>query len=248
MKRYCNSNKRGVMHGNLIRMAKTLEVPSLGPTPAEEVQKLPRARQNAMAGWGVIETIGEPTCQIYHVPFVRPRPLYQCEKAFWALPGDDGAAGVVATPLPPVHIPDVTIPIVTYSGRAAKRVQAPPAQKSKAPKKKKDASKPRRASQQSDTDMEPEAELSGSSSSTDEKEDGTLSQPAIPRAWNCRREDAKVGTFAVLEVIYGEDETRGISLVQVMDVCCPCCLFLPPPLPRISAAMSCFLFEAKKQK
>jgi len=36
----------------------------------------------------------------------------------------------------------------------------------------------------------------------------------VPEEWGCKREDAKVGFFAVLEVVYDGDE-KGISVAQV---------------------------------
>jgi hypothetical protein len=38
----------------------------------------------------------------------------------------------------------------------------------------------------------------------------------VPDEWGCKRADAKVGFFAVLEVVYGEDgDEKGISVAQV---------------------------------
>jgi len=69
MKKYCNDNMRGVMHGNLMTMARTLVVPSFGPLPPADFAKLPASRRFSMAGYGEIETIGEPTCVSYVVSF-----------------------------------------------------------------------------------------------------------------------------------------------------------------------------------
>ena len=67
------------MHTNFMQMAKTLEVPSLGVAPAPEIGALSPWRQRAMAGYGVIEKIGEPTCLTYIVPFLRPNAALQSE-------------------------------------------------------------------------------------------------------------------------------------------------------------------------
>ena len=40
--------------------------------------------------------------------------------------------------------------------------------------------------------------------------------PKVPNEWKCERSDAKVGSFAVLEVVYGYVSHKGISVVQVL--------------------------------
>ena len=83
MLQYATNHRRAVMHGNLITMARTMTVPSLGPLSPEGIAALPAARRNAMAAYGVIETIGEPTCLTYVLPFIRDKPQLQSEDAFW---------------------------------------------------------------------------------------------------------------------------------------------------------------------
>ena len=135
------------------------------------------------------------------LPFVRPRPLYQCEKAFWALPGEDGAEGIRPPALPTVHVPDITIPIVRYSDPTRlhpKRDKVVDTTTKKKPKK-----RARRQSEQSENET----------SESDSDNEAAFQDPRAPKEWKCQLSDAKVGTFAMLEVIY--DEGNGISLMQV---------------------------------
>jgi hypothetical protein len=142
MKKYCEDLGRGIMHANLIRMAQTMEVPSLGLATPAELDTLPATRKKTIFGWGEIHKIGEVNCQTYLVPFIKPRPLFQCEKSFWALPNQDGALGVA----PPMsrqmsqHIPDVTTPIVRYTGREPTKRRAPARPKKKSKRKARESS------------------------------------------------------------------------------------------------------------
>ena len=151
----------------------------------------------------MIEKIGEMTCQTHILPFVRPSAALQSEAAFWSI-GVEAPAALGLQP-PPVHIPDVTIPIVRYAAAARK----PKLVTQKPPKRLK---------------SKPSVELSDSSSDSEleDKKTETPDQPTVPSAWDCKREDAKLGSFAMLEVVYGKrgNFKKGISLVKVRPFVC----------------------------
>ena len=98
MRHYFDTLGRLPMHANLIRMAETMEVPSLGLVTPDEFAALPAFRQPSMSGYGEIHKIGEVNCQTYILPFLKARPLFQCEKSFWTLPGQEGAGLTTAAP------------------------------------------------------------------------------------------------------------------------------------------------------
>jgi hypothetical protein len=174
--------------------------------------KLPAHRQRSMAGYGTIELIGEPTCQTYWVPFVRPRALFQSEQAFWALPGAPGASDMpvpseVRVPME-IHVADVTIPIVTYT----KKLQG---DKRVAPKA---MPKPKRKARKQNPDSGSSPSPSSSSSEEEEAADEEQKSAAVvpvPVAWGANMQDCKRGAFAMLEVEYKKGG-KGISLVEVL--------------------------------
>jgi hypothetical protein len=206
---YCIEQGRAAMFHNFIYMAETMTVPSYGTISVKEFAKLPRHRQLSMSGYGVMEWIGDPTCVCYCVPFVRDRPLFQTEKAFWALPGQEGAEGDLPAPVPPPVV-DRSIPMVCYAN------QKKP--KRKAVTRKKPVSKPRRQRKPPVEESE-ESEKSDLSMAEEEDSEQEERNPEIPDDWASNHEDAKVGTFAVVETIYGNDdveEKRGVALSQVL--------------------------------
>ena len=66
--------------------------------------------------------------------------------------------------------------------------------------------------------MPSESDSSTSVEDEDEEEKSTAIDGA-PDAWGCVIEDAGVGTFAMLEVVY-QNGDKGISLVQVLGEAC----------------------------
>jgi len=75
---YCKAEGRAAMFPNFVQMAETLTVPSLGPITPRQWEALPEFRRRSMSGYGSVELIGVPGCDLF-VPFIRDRPTHQTE-------------------------------------------------------------------------------------------------------------------------------------------------------------------------
>jgi hypothetical protein len=209
IKQYAANNQRGVMHQNLMEMARKMIIPSLGPLSAADIAALPLPRQKAMVGYGVIETIGELTCSTYVLPFLRENCSLQTEEAFWlneevrADIASSAAVTVAAAALGPAT------PMIRYHTPPTPRTVKRKNKAATTPPKKKP--KPKTKEVLADTTT---SESEFVPSDTDEDESGDADAREVPEAWNCLVADAAVGKFALVETQYGRSQ-RGISLCQV---------------------------------
>ena len=84
MKEYAASNGRAPMHDYLMRMARTMTVPSLGIATKQYLASLDDVRKSRMSGWGTVEWIGVAACVTIAVPFVRRKK--HTPATFWLTP------------------------------------------------------------------------------------------------------------------------------------------------------------------
>ena len=225
MRSYCHYSQRGPMHENLMKMARTMTVPSLGILSASEAKKLPAEKLRKMLGYGVLEVIGELACQTHVVPFVRdPMDLLANNAAFWAV--DEPGRAFHIGECRGVQKP----PLVTYCSNRRAPVRRPPIEDQKnlanAPPAPLSDRQAKETSDESSEDSKGEADKSwqedveqlsqgdlsmSDSSKRSRKKRSTAAQPArkskkhrpeVPAAWNCKRDDARVGRFAAVEVVY----------------------------------------------
>ena len=103
MVQYANDTGRGPMHADLMRMARTLCVPSQGPVSERGLAKLDPLRRKKMAGWGTVEMIGVPSCISYIVPFIRPK--LQDAASFWLVPSLQSSSSIPMPSSRPLGIP-----------------------------------------------------------------------------------------------------------------------------------------------
>lgn len=243
MRDYCASQGREAMFANFVEMAETYTVPSLGPVTAEQWSTLSAFRKLSMSGYGPIERIGVPGCVTYFVPFIRDRPSHQTEQSFWALPGQAGSGGAgVPIPMPASSLSNA-VPMVSYapvpvprkkkSKRKRKTIRPSPDEKQesdqdeheegeeeeevksqRAPTKR--AAPTKRTTSQARKRpaelVEPDRPDNGGSQPENSTDESSGSE--APGDWEANMDDAKVGTFAVVETVYAPND-GGISLSQV---------------------------------
>ena len=191
------------MHANLMDMANTIEIPTLGITSDVDLQKDPEFIQKSRDGYGTLEKIGVVNCVTYVVPFIRTHSFFQNEKNFWNLPEDEThRLNMMTTVQPPqgnVH----------YITEKSKRKDPQSSQESSSQTTSQKRINRGLEYSDSDKDEEPTSNVV-----IDEEEE--KKEIELPLHWPVQKHHCKVGTMVVLEVVYGKHNVPGISVSQVL--------------------------------
>jgi hypothetical protein len=209
IKNYCRDNGRAAMHECLMDMARNLVVRGV-PLDGEEPNVAPHVRRSR-GGYSLLERIGRGNFS-YVVPFIRNVEAWD-ESSFWKLPEDLRPvplnSPLSAPALAPAHAP-APPPLVQYVTPTLTKRKKSVAAKRAAPQKRKTY---KRRSQSDVSEDESE------SSPSEEKEEMCDSCPRdpVPEVWPALEHPLTVGSFVVIEVIYGRrrKETPGISVCEV---------------------------------
>lgn len=198
-----------MMHEHLVTMAETLIIPSLGPVTSEELSDLAPSRQKSLSGYGPVEWIGvrRKSGLLSHlVPFIRDQMFD--ETTFW-----DVGAGPVH---PELFLDPVSIPIVRYSTRVHHE-KTPRKKRKKVSRIRANVLLEEEDNQQLDEDNT-QPDDSKIQASDEESKSQAMEEdqdPAVPDDWGCSLANARIGTFAVIQVAYERQSQSGVSVVKV---------------------------------
>ena len=197
------------MYLQIVQIAKTGVIPSSGPLTPEEVLKFPHTK--SMFGYSSVELIGLRDSHHCLVPFLREEPKeFYHESNFWKLPDDHTIDPTSA----PVSLPDVTCPPVGYVKRKNVMRDTSPSTTTK-----KSSKLTKKTSDSLQEQKSKKSKRVQSSSSEDSDELYEFDGVSVPCKWSPNVSEFKVGSFAILETVYGpRGKSRGVSLVQVCSL------------------------------
>jgi len=198
LKDFCVLSGYGDSHQWLVDFASTGNVPI-----RQVVDPLNRKQHHLLDGWDVVKEIGTDRCAM-QVPFLVVIPGVKEAIDLWDLPME-----VVHFQVPEQKVvPDVTLPMVRY------KHERPP---DKSPDKESQTRK-RVTSESSEDEEQPDDKPENDSDSEASVASWRSEDANLVTTWGAHDKGCQPGSFAVVEVIYGDKDIgfeRGVTTIEV---------------------------------